>query len=47
VIVQERACALTIDQTALINAISSELVEKLELPVQPIPEPYFLHLGNI
>jgi hypothetical protein len=34
VIVQERACALTIDQTALINAVSSELVEKLELPVR-------------
>jgi hypothetical protein len=47
VIVQERACALTIDQTALINAVSSELVEKLELPVQPIPAPYFVRLGNI
>jgi hypothetical protein len=47
VIVQERACALTIDQTALINAVSSELVEKLELPLQPIPEPYFLRLGDI
>jgi hypothetical protein len=39
VIVQERACALTIDQAALINAVSSELVEKLELPIQPISEP--------
>jgi hypothetical protein len=47
VIVQERACALTIDQTALINAVSSELVEKLELPVQPISEPYYLRLGDI
>jgi hypothetical protein len=47
VIVQEHACALTIDQTALINAISSELVEKLELPMQPILEPYFLRLGDI
>jgi hypothetical protein len=47
VIVQEWACALTIDQTALINAVSSELVERLDLPVQPIPEPYFLRLGDI
>jgi hypothetical protein len=47
VIVQERVCALTIDQTALINAVSSELVEKLELPVQPISEPYYLRLGDI
>jgi hypothetical protein len=47
VIVQEWACALTIDHTTLINVVSSELVEKLELQVQAISEPYFLRLGDI
>jgi hypothetical protein len=47
VIVQERACALTIDHMALINAVSNELVEKLKLPMTPISQPYFLRLGDI
>jgi hypothetical protein len=47
VIVQEWACALTIDQTTLINAVSSELVEKLGLPLAPILQPYSLRVGYI
>jgi hypothetical protein len=46
VIVQERVCALTIDQTALINDVSNEMVEKLEMPMMPLHEPYFLRIGD-
>jgi hypothetical protein len=46
VIVQEQVCALMIDQTALINAVSNEMVEKLEMPMMPLHEPYFLRIGD-
>jgi hypothetical protein len=44
--VQERACALTIDHMSLINAVSLEMVEKLELPITLHPHPYLLHWGR-
>ena len=47
VIVQDRVCALTIDHTALINAVSNELVEKLKLPMTPLLQPYYLRIGDI
>jgi hypothetical protein len=35
-----------IDQTALINAVSNEMVEKLEIPMTPLHELYFLRIGD-
>ena len=46
VIVRDRACALTIDHWNSINAASIEMVEKLELPLTPHPQPYILHWGR-
>jgi hypothetical protein len=46
VIVQDRACALTIDHMSYINAASLEIVEKLALPTRPLQHPYLLGLGD-
>ena len=47
VIVHDRACMLTIDHMSFINAVSFEMVEKLELPTVPLEHNYLLRLGNI
>ena len=46
VVVQERSCAMTIDHMSLINAASIEMVEKLELPMTPRPQPYSFCWGH-
>ena len=46
VVVQERSCAMTIDHMSLINAASIEMVEKLELPMTPHPQPYSFRWGH-
>ena len=46
VVVQERSCAMTIDHMSLINAASIEMVEKLELPMTPRPQPYSFRWGH-
>src|SRR3954471_12591399 len=46
VVVQERPYAMTIDHTILINAASIEMVEKLELPMTPRPQPYSFSWGH-
>ena len=47
VIVHDRACMLTIDHMSFINAVSLEMVEKLELPTLPLEHNYLLRLGNM
>ena len=42
VLVQDRGCAVTIDHWSSINAISLEMVEKLNLPTTLHPQPYTL-----
>ena len=42
VLVQARGCAVTIDRRSSINAISLEMVEKLNLPTTLHPQPYTL-----
>jgi hypothetical protein len=44
--IQDKACALTIDRSSFINAVSLEMVEKLELLTVPLQQPYLLRLGN-
>ena len=46
VVVRERSCAMTIDHMNLINAASIEMVEKLNLPVTPSPQPYLFRWGQ-
>lgn len=46
VVVQERSCAMTIDHMSLINAASIEMVEKLNLPMTPHPQPYLFRWGH-
>jgi hypothetical protein len=46
VVVQERSCAMTIDHMSLINAASIEMVEKLNLPMTPHPQPYLFHWAH-
>ena len=46
VVVRERSCAMTIDHMNLINAASIEMVEKLNLPVTPRPQPYLFRWGH-
>ena len=46
VVVRARECALTINHWSSINAASLEMVEKLELPRTPHPQPYVLRWGN-
>ena len=40
VLVQDRGCAVTIDQWSSINVVSLEMVEKLNLPTTLHPQPY-------
>ena len=46
VVVQERSCAMTIDHMSLINAVSIEMVEKLDLAVTPRAQPYLFRWGQ-
>ncbi|XBJ00519.1 hypothetical protein VPH35_020403 [Triticum aestivum] len=46
VVVRERSCAMMVDHMNLINAASIEMVEKLNLPMTPCPQPYCFRWGH-
>ena len=46
VVVKERSCAMTIDHMNVVNAASIEMVEKLNLPMVPHPQPYLFRWGH-
>lgn len=45
-VVKDRACRTIIDSESCNNFVSSDLVEKLELPTQPHPHPYYIKWFN-
>ena len=45
-VVKDRACHTIIDSESCNNFVSSDLVEKLELPTQPHPHPYYIKWFN-
>nr|AAX94821.1 retrotransposon protein, putative, Ty3-gypsy sub-class [Oryza sativa Japonica Group]ABA93184.1 retrotransposon protein, putative, Ty3-gypsy subclass [Oryza sativa Japonica Group] len=45
-VVKDRACRTIIDSESCNNFVSSDLVEKLELPTQPHPQPYYIKWFN-
>jgi hypothetical protein len=45
-VVKDRACRVIIDSESYNNFVSSDLVEKLELPTKPHPYPYYFKWFN-
>nr|AAP12918.1 retrotransposon protein, putative, Ty3-gypsy sub-class [Oryza sativa Japonica Group]ABF97483.1 retrotransposon protein, putative, Ty3-gypsy subclass [Oryza sativa Japonica Group] len=45
-VVKDRACHAIIDSESCNNSVSSDLVDKLELPTQPHPHPYYIEWFN-
>ncbi len=45
-VVKDRACRTIIDSESCNNFVSSDFVEKLELPTQPHPHPYYIKWLN-
>ena len=45
-VVKDRACRTIIDSESCNNFVSLDLVEKLELPTQPHPHPYYIKWFN-